>query len=148
MHSRQVPNVPILAIFSERFKEVSNHSSHVILKRGAVEPRLNHTFFFFFASTSPTSIKEVGREVAQSGIQGRLANAWAAVPWTLGELGGKKTHPLTRIAAAEKSKTATPPSSPGTAPSLKARAERGHALRTSPFSVHCPQPEHPDVQRP
>lgn len=119
MHSTQVPNVPILAIFSERFKEVSNHSSHVILKRGAVEPRLNHTFFFF-ASTSPTSIKEVGREVAQSGIQGRLANAWAAVPWTLGELEGKKTHPLTRIAAAEKSKTATPPSSPGTASSPKA----------------------------
>lgn len=38
---------PNFGYILERFKEVSNHSSHVILKRGAIEPGLNHTFFFF-----------------------------------------------------------------------------------------------------
>ncbi|XP_045299065.1 uncharacterized protein LOC123579287 [Leopardus geoffroyi] len=53
---------------------------------------------------------------------------------------GRKAHPLTRIAATEKSKTATPPhtpaSSPGKASSLQARAERGPALHngTRPFT--------------
>lgn len=86
--------------------------------------------------------------MAQSGVQRRLANAWVAVPWTLGELGGKKAHPLTRIAAAEKSKTATPPSSAGTVSLHKARAERGPVLHTSLYSGHSPQPGHPEVQRP
>lgn len=47
------------------------------------------------------------------------------MPWTLGELGGKKAHPLTRIAAAEKSKTATPPSSAGTVYRIKLEQKGG-----------------------
>lgn len=109
--SPQCTNSPILAIFSERFKEVSNHSSHVILKRGAAEPGINHTFFS--ASTSLPSMKEVGREVAQVQCAEEASKqAWVAVPSTSGEL-GEKAHSLKRTAGAEKSKTATPPRSQG-----------------------------------
>ncbi|XP_063498475.1 uncharacterized protein [Symphalangus syndactylus] len=48
----QCTNSPILAIFSERFKEVRNHSSHVTLKTGAVEPRIKHSFFFYINFTA------------------------------------------------------------------------------------------------
>lgn len=63
---------PNLAILSERFKEVSNHSSHVTLKRGAVEPGINHNPFFLHRLHCPTRRKWAGRwlrSVVQGGLQ-------------------------------------------------------------------------------
>lgn len=74
----QCTNSPILAIFSERLKEVSSHLSHVTVKRDAAEPGINHLSFFFWPASTPLpSLKEVGAEVAQrrrrTGGQARLS---------------------------------------------------------------------------
>lgn len=50
---------------SARLKEVSNHSTQVTLRRGAVEPGINHFPHPTPAATPLPSLEEVGAEVAQ-----------------------------------------------------------------------------------
>lgn len=88
-------------------------------------------------------MKEMSREAAQAPRAGEASKqAWVAVPSTLEEQGGETAHPLTRTAAAEKSKTATPPGR-----SL-AQGKRGPCLPNVTLQDHVQDTQHPDLQSP
>lgn len=101
---------PILAIVSERLKEVSNHSSQVTLRWGAVEPGINHFPYPTPAATPLPSLEEVGAEVAQK----RGA----------GEAGSGGARPLARTAAAAKPRLPHPPTARATAFSSPSQRKR------------------------
>lgn len=125
------------ALFAERLKEVSTHSSHVIFKRGAVEPAMNHTLFS--APTSRPSIKEAGRETAQ-GRCGREASkqTWAAVPASLSEERGEKA-PRSRALQRPKTEGCPPHTHSQGHGFLRFPSRRKGALPTKcPTCRYCP----------
>lgn len=119
---------PILAIVSERLKEVSNHSSQVTLRWGAVEPGINHFPYPTRAATPLPSLEEVGAEVAQK----RGA----------GEAGSGGARPLARTAAAAKPRLPHPPTARATAFSSPSQRKRSPSTECLPgLCLDLPDPD-------